>query len=370
MMNTPDAPTFAADAAEWPDAGRAILRHPRNGAACVTDAARFPSMMRARLRWTAAGQRILLLALVAGAVLGLGWKWWNDSRTWAVTDNAVLSGHILSISPRIAGTVAEVLVDENEAVREGDVLVRLDAGDLRVVREKAAASLELARAQLAQAAAQVQRDEAVHRQSQNDLERAERLYHESSGVISRAEFDAARSTGDSALGILEASRAAVAAAQARVELAMAELAEADLQLGYTEIKAPAGGRIGRRNVEPGNRIQPGQALLALVRPELWVTANFKETQLAHMRPGQPAKLTIDGLPGRVFAGTLESISPASGSKFALLPPDNATGNFTKVVQRVPVRIVFADATPDSLAGRIVPGMSVVARVRIKDDPAP
>lgn len=357
-MNTPIATTFDADVANWPDTDR------------EADAATFPSAIRAGRRWVGAGRRGLILVLVAGAALGLGWKWWDYSRTWAVTDNAFLSGHILSISPRIAGTVAEVLVDENEEVGEGDVLVRLDAGDLSVAREKASASLELARAQLAQAAAQVQRDEAVQRQAQNDFERAERLHRETSGVISRADFDAARSAGDSARGALEASRAAVAAAEARVDLAQAELAEADLQLSYTGIKAPVAGRIGRRNVEPGNRVQPGQALLALVQPELWVTANFKETQLTHMRPGHGAKITIDGLPGREFEGSVESISPASGAKFALLPPDNATGNFTKVVQRVPVRIVFTEAIPESLAGRIVPGMSVVARVRITTDPAP
>lgn len=358
-MNTPiTTRSFDEDSAGWVDEGQA------EGDTLA------PSRAAATRRWTVAGRRGLVLAAVAGVALVVAWRWWDYSRTWAVTDNALLSGHILSISPRIAGTVAEVLVEENEEVREGAMLVRLDTGDLRVGRDKAAASLELARAQLAQAAAQVRRDEAGDLQARNDFERAERLHRGSSGVISQADFDAARSACDAARGALEASRAAVSAAEARVELAEAELAEADLQLAYTEIKAPVAGRIGRRNVEPGNRVTPGQALLALVRPELWVTANFKETQLAHMQPGQAAKVTIDGLPGRDFDCTVESISPASGAKFALLPPDNATGNFTKVVQRVPVRIVFADRASESLAGRIVPGMSVVARVRIKDAPSP
>jgi membrane fusion protein, multidrug efflux system len=317
-----------------------------------------------------ARRRALILAVAAAVTIGLGWRWWDYNRTWMVTDNACLSGHILAISPRIAGTVEDVLVDENEEVREGEVLVRLDAGDLRVGREKASASLALAQANLAQAHAQVQRDESGMRQARNDFERAERLHRQSSGVISQADFDTARTSEESARGALEASRAVVAAASAHVDLAEAELAEADLQLGYTEIKAPVAGRIGRRNVEPGNRVQSGSALLALVRPELWVTANFKETQLAHMHPGQSASMSVDGVPGREFDGTVESISPASGAKFALLPPDNATGNFTKVVQRVPVRIVFASATPDALAARMVPGMSVVARVRIRDGAAP
>lgn len=316
------------------------------------------------------GLRGLFIGLAVAAAIASGWQWWEYTSTWASTDNALLSGHILSISPRIAGTVAEVLVDENEHVEEGDVLVRLDAGDLLIAREKASAALTLAGAQLARAAAQVQRDEALSRQAGNDFERAERLHRQSSGVISQADFDAARSASDAARGGLQASRAAVAAAEAQVDLARAELDERDLQLGYSEIKAPVAGRIGRRGVEPGNRVQPGQALLALVRPDLWVTANFKETQLARMHPGQEARITIDGLPGREFAATLESISPASGAKFSLLPPDNATGNFTKVVQRVPVRIAFADDTLRSLAGRIVPGMSVVARVRIREESSP
>jgi membrane fusion protein (multidrug efflux system) len=305
----------------------------------------------------------------AGALLGLAllggfvWQWWDHSRTWVSTDNAFLAGHILTISPRIAGTVDEVLVEENRDVASGEVLARLDAGDLEVRMDREAASLAQARAELAQARAQVSRDEAQAAQASSDFERAGRLFQRSSGVISQADFDNARTSHDAALGALEAGRASVLAAAARVEAATAQLADVTLQLGYTSITAPAAGRIGRRNIEPGNRVLPGQALLALVTPDLWVVANFKETQLARLQPGQPVKIAVDSIPGREFDGRIDTFAPASGSQFALLPPDNATGNFTKVVQRIPVKIIFTDRPSGE---RMVPGMSVTAKVRVRD----
>lgn len=308
----------------------------------------------------------LLTMLALLSVSMVAWHWWDYSRTWVVTDNAYLSGHILTISPRIAGTVSEVLVDDNEDVAAGSVLARLDANDLKVQESKEGAALAQAEAQLVQARAQVVRDEAQAAKAGADFERADRLFHRSSGVISQADFDSARTALDAARGALDASRANVLAAEAQVQVATAHLAEVSLQLGYTEIIAPAAGRVGRKSIERGNRVLPGQALMALVTPEIWVTANFKETQLSRLHPGQTVKLTVDGLPGSEFTGRVDTFAPASGSQFALLPPDNATGNFTKVVQRVPVKIVFTGDIPATVAGRMVPGMSVIARVRTRD----
>ncbi|MBE2180662.1 MAG: HlyD family secretion protein [Chthoniobacterales bacterium] len=307
---------------------------------------------------------VAMLALAA--ILGIAWRWWVYTHTWAVTDNAYLAGHILTISPRIAGTVSEVLVDDNQDVAAGAVLARLDAADLNVQRDKAKAEIAQAEAQLARARAQVVRDEAGAGKAEADFDRADRLFHKSSGVISQADFDAARTTLESARGALDASRADALAAGAQVQVAAAQLADVSLQLDYTDIVAPASGRVGRKNIEPGNRVLPGQALMALVTPEIWVIANFKETQLARLHPGQTVKLTVDGLPGEEFTGRVETFAPASGAQFALLPPDNATGNFTKVVQRVPVKIVFTENTPGTFAGRMVPGMSVIAKVRLRD----
>jgi membrane fusion protein (multidrug efflux system) len=150
---------------------------------------------------------------------------------------------------------------------------------------------------------------------------------------------------------------------------MANLADAQLQLSYTTVTAPSPGRIGRKQVEVGQRVQPGQPLLALVEVSPWIVANFKETQLERMRPGQPVEIKVDAYPGRIFRGYVESFSPASGAQFALLPPENATGNFTKIVQRVPVKIVFDPESIKGFESMLLPGMSVVPTVDVSSVPA-
>lgn len=323
------------------------------------DAAALPPPRRSRVRlWIALG----LLMVAAGYG---GYRWWDQARTWVTTDNAYVAGHIHTISTRLAGNVAEVLVQENQDVASGAVLARLDTRDLLVKQAEARAALAQAEAQVVQVRAQVTRDTAVANKAQQDFDRADQLFHEATRAISQAEFDAAKATLDAARGSLGATRAAEVAAQAQVQVATAQLADADLQLSYAEIVAPAAGRVGRKNLEVGNRVQPGQALLALVQPEVWVTANLKETQLKRLRAGQLVKLSVDSFPGRTFTGRVESIAPASGAQFALLPPDNATGNFTKIVQRVPVKIVFDEASLGDCTGRIVPGMSVFVKVNVR-----
>jgi membrane fusion protein, multidrug efflux system len=294
-----------------------------------------------------------------------GYRWWDYARTWVTTDNACLSGHVLTVSSRIAGTVSEVLVEDNQEVQAGKVLARLDPNDLKVLREKAAATLAQAEAQVAQARAQVLRDTALAGKARLDLDRAEKLFRDRNGVISEQEFDTSKAAWEAANAALNASQALQLAAEAQVLAATAQVKDVDLQLSYTEIVAPAAGRVGRKNLELGNRIQPGQALLAIVEPKVWVTANFKETQLQHLRPCQKVKLEVDTFPGTDFTGEVESLAPASGAQFALLPPDNATGNFTKIVQRVPVKIVFGPESTREFAGRLVPGMSVTVKVRVR-----
>ena len=311
-----------------------------------------------------------LLPALGGIVLVLavgwaGYQWWNYTHTWTTTDNAYIAGHIHTVSTRIAGNVSEVLVADNQTVAAGAVLARLDPNDLQVEREKALAALALAEAQVAQARAQVTRDEALGNKAQLDFDRAEKLFQDASRSISKAEFDAVKASLDAARAGVTATQAGVVAAQAQVQAAKAQLKDVELQLSYAEIRAPAAGRVGRKNVEVGNRVQPGQSLLAIVQSEVWVMANFKETQLQDLRPGQVVQLSVDGFPGWEFTGRVESLAPASGAQFALLPPDNATGNFTKIVQRVPVKIVFDDASVREFAGRIVPGMSVEVKVRVR-----
>jgi membrane fusion protein, multidrug efflux system len=307
-------------------------------------------------------------------------RWVDHIRTWVTTDNAYVAAHIHQVSSRVAGTVSEVLVEENQVVEAGQVLARLDARDFEVKRQQALAQvaqaeahLQQAEAQAAQARAEVSREQAQATKAQQDLERAKALSQGAHGAISKQEFDAAQAAADAAQAALkvagsglQSAEAATAAARAQQQVAQANLKDADLQLSYTEIRAPAAGRIGRKNLETGNRVQPGQALLALVQPDVWVEANFKETQLARLRPGQPVRLRVDAVPGRVFAGHVESLAPASGSQFALLPPDNATGNFIKIVQRVPVKITLDSQAAGDCEGRILPGMSTVVEVKVRE----
>jgi membrane fusion protein (multidrug efflux system) len=248
-----------------------------------------------------------------------------DSFTHEETDDAYVTGHLHDIATRINGVVTDVLVDDNQFVHQGDVLVKLDQREYLAAEAAAKANLDTA---------------------QSNLDRQEPLL--ASHAIAPEDVDKTRDTRD-------------------VDLAEHEVAE--LQIEFSTIKAPTDGYIGRKNVEVGNRVSSGQTLMVVVEHDLWVVANFKETQLAKMKVGQPARISIDSIPDKVFDGTVQSFSPATGNEFALLPADNSTGNFTKIVQRVPVKIVF---NPDSIRGyekRIRAGESAIVKVALTE-PAP
>jgi len=331
----------------------------------------------------------------------------NHMLHYEETDDAYVAGHLHQVSSRVEGTVSEVLVDDNQLVKEGEPMVRLDPLELEIGLQKAKANLNHARASEAQARAAASQAKAQAGQAQAEVSQAEakvlqaaaqfqvadqnkerntRLYTSDNRAISKADMDntggqydaaqaelkgakagreAAGSSLAAAAAAEESAAAQLAAAQATVAAGEAAVRDAERLLSYTNITAPVTGRIGAKNVESGNRLQPGQAVLSVAEEATWVVANFKETQLGRMRAGQKAELEIDALPGRRFTGKVESLSPASGAQYALLPPDNATGNFTKVVQRVPVKIVF---DPESIKGfqeRIRPGLSVVVNVKIR-----
>ena len=322
----------------------------------------------------------LLGAVVTTTTAWSAYRWWDYARTWVKTDNAYVAAHIHQVSSRVAGTVSEVLVDENQAVVAGQVVARLDARDLEVRRQQtlaqlaqAQAQVQQARARIAQARSEITREQAHTTKAQQDLERAKALSQHGNEAISRQEFDAAQAAADAAQAALAAAgsalqsaEAAAVAAQAQEKVTETNLRDAELQLSYTDVLAPAAGRIGKKNLETGNRVQPGQALLALVQPDVWVAANFKETQLSRVKSGQRVRLRMDAFPDRALAGTVESLAPASGAQFALLPPDNATGNFTKIVQRVCVKITLDSQSERDCEGRLVPGMSAVVEVRVRE----
>ena len=264
----------------------------------------------------------------------------------AVTDDAQIEGHVFPVVPKVAGYVTEVHVVDNQRVDAGQLLVKIDARDYEARVERARAALESSKAAVAVARANVQAAATKRGMTAADLRRYSALLQKKE--MAPQEFDAARAAADSAAAELEASNRQVSAAEAEVAQRSAELETVKLDLSYATLVSPSVGRVTKKNVEVGQYVQAGQALLAVVADEApWVVANFKETQLAGVHRGEKVEITVDAYAGKVFHGTVDSLAAATGARFALLPPDNATGNFVKVVQRIPVKILIDDpADPD------------------------
>ncbi|MSR19686.1 MAG: HlyD family secretion protein [Gemmatimonadetes bacterium] len=340
-----------------------------------------------------AGVVVLGVAVVAGSVWGV--NSWRHARTHVSSDNAQVDAHIVPVLAKVGGYVAEVHVDENQTVHRGDAVVVIDDAELQVRLAEAEADLAGARAAVGSDGVQGQveaevsvmraRREAVearlasaraHRdRAQQDLARIEELA--SKQIASGQQLDAARAAaaaaaadviavereGAAARAAEGSAGAATRAAEARLARAEATVERARLDLSYAQVMAPVSGVVSRMSVEVGQLVQPGQPLGAVVADSaVWITANLKETETVGVHEGQEVAIDVDGYPGCEARGTLVSVSPATGSKFALLPPDNATGNFTKVIQRVPVRIAVVE---DCGADRpLRPGMSVVVHIDV------
>ena len=334
---------------------------------------------------------------IVGGLIALTLIWggakYIHARNHVETDNAQIDGHITPIAPKVQAFVAEVRFDDNMPVKAGDTLIILDGRDLRVRLAQmeadlaaaragagsqtraglAVAQLEASKSQAGAAGSTVESAEAGFRKAEADLGRMKTLAAQQ--IVAASQLDAAQASFDAAKANLDAARrtanaaennvlgaqAALAGADARLAAAQAAVDNAKLQLGYTVIVAPIDGVVAKRNVEAGALVSPGQQLMAVVPTQgVWVLANLKETELDGVDPGDAATFTVDAYPGVTFQGIVESVSPATGAKFALIPPDNATGNFTKVVQRVPVRIRLVDTV--ATATPLRPGMSVVAEI--------
>ncbi|MGH7942394.1 MAG: HlyD family secretion protein [Limisphaerales bacterium] len=304
------------------------------------------------------------------------------------TDDAFIDGYITYISPRVSGPIIKLLITDNEEVKSNDVLVVIDPGDYETAVAQSRADLAAAQSQLDSAKAQVNVSEskviqaqaavvsaeAVNERAAADLKRYQSV---ESRAVSKTSFDLAQAEARSAAAGLQSAQSQVKSAQAEVMLskaqvgsgnaavlqAQARLRQAELNLSYTKITAPFDGRITARTVSKGNYAQPGQALFALVPRYVWVTANFKETQLTDMRAGEPVEVHVDAYPQHNFKARVDSLQAGTGARFSLLPPENAVGNYVKVVQRVPVKIVFDEDLPTNLD--IAPGLSVEPKVKVR-----
>lgn len=306
--------------------------------------------------------RMVIIGLLVALSLIWGGSKLYHSFLYVETDNAQIVGDIYPVISRVPGRVQDVLVKTNQKVNTGDTLITLDPSDYLVKRDMAEAALQNARASVSAAGATASAAAATERKLSADLRRHRSLRQQD--VISPAEFDAVQAGEASSRAQLAAATSQHSAAEAQVKLKEAELRNAELQLSYTTITAPASGHIAKKNVQPGQYVSPGQQLIALVGSnELTVTANFKETQLDKIAPGLPVTIKVDAYPGKEFKGKVESLSSGTGAQFALLPPDNASGNFVKVTQRIPVKIIFTEK-PDK-SRPLSAGMNVVVEIKVK-----
>lgn len=336
---------------------------------------------------------VILVAVVATIGIG-GTLWWLNARQYESTDDAFVDAHIVRIAPTVAGTLVQVADVDNRHVEAGQLigvikaqspqaqLAEAQAGVAQAIAqvETARAQVSAAEAQRAQAIAQARAPLAVAQKAAQDLARYERLQKIDPAAVAGQQLDAARAQARqsaaeataaqtqiaNADANIRVARRQIAAAQAAADARRAVVRQANITLGDFRLTAPVSGQVVNRSVNIGSYVAPGTPLMSIVPDRIWVTANFKETQLRNMRPGQPVELKVDAFPDVKFRGRVDSIQRGAGQAFALLPPQNATGNFVKVVQRVPVRIEFELGNgPDPRRYPIGPGMSVIPSVKVR-----
>jgi membrane fusion protein, multidrug efflux system len=334
---------------------------------------------------------VFVVAIAIIVIVSTNWTRWEGGEGWQRTNDAYLQSDLTPISAKVTGYLRELPIRDYERVRKGQVLARLVDDDYRAAVAQAEANIlattaqanalkaqhELQLANVQAARAVVASTVASRDQNRRDLTRQQRLLQTGSSSTearekletTRAQLEAQltqnRAQAQAAQRQLAVLEAQISQSEAAIAAARAALVVARLNLEYTTIIAPQDGVLGQRQVKPGQLVSVGSQITTLTPlPKVWVIANYKETQLTHMAAGQAARITVDTFPGHTLRGHVEAFAPASGAEFALLPPDNATGNFTKVVQRVSVKILIDDA--DGLADRLVPGMSVEASVNARD----
>lgn len=328
-----------------------------------------------------------VVAVGLGLAAYWGWSWWTTARHTESTNNAYVRADITTVSAQVEGYVADVVSQDNQHVKKGDVLIRIQPDAFRARVTQGEAELEQARTAINMISTKLSLQEslideakanldvarAAHNLAKSELERAKGLVADNvasaqryEGAVAaelkaRAEVTGARAHLDGVRQQLDVLRMERLALDAEAKEKTASLNLLEIELGYTVVRAPIDGVVGNKSARTGQFVRPGMHLLAIVPDDTpWIVANFKETQLTNMKPGQTAQITVDSYPDIKLMGWIDSLSPASGAEFSLLPPENATGNFSKIVQRIPIKIMLDEKNP--LEGRLKPGMSVVVNV--------
>jgi len=306
--------------------------------------------------WVKIALVVVVLLLVTGGII-----WWLIARHYEDTDDAFIDTHIIHVAPQIAGQVLLIHVNDNQFVRAGQPLLEIDARNQTAQLEQIQAQRLQAVTQIEQALAQERAAVAQLTNASRDLSRYRTLQKTAPQAVAQQQVDQAEATAKNAAAQRDQAVAQIAGARAQIKVLDAQIATAELQLSYAHVVAPVDGHITQRSVAPGNYVSPGQEMLAIVPSQLWVTANFKETQLALMRRGQHVTVSVDSC-NKQIDGHIDSIQRGAGQAFGILPPQNATGNYVKVVQRVPVKILLDHTPPDCVLG---PGMSVEPTVTVR-----
>ncbi len=305
-------------------------------------------------------KRVIVPTITALVLLILGLIISINSIFYKSTDDAFVEGHIVTVSPRVSGPVIKLNIEDNQEVKKGDLLLEIDPVDYETKLKQSKAKLDEARASLISAGNQVEKSFSELDFAKNDYSRYSQMY--AKGIASTQDYDSAKTKLTTLESESKSAKAKYDELQASIKRLEAEVEENELNLSYTKIYATQDGKITHRTVEQGNYVQIAQPLFAIAQDDVWVVANFKETQIANMKKGQSVKIKIDAYGHKKFNGQVDSIQMASGAKASLFPPENAVGSYVKIVQRIPVKIIF---TEDISKYNIVPGMSVVPTVKVK-----
>ncbi len=305
-------------------------------------------------------KRVIIPAITAVVILILGIIVSINSIFYKSTDDAFIEGHIITVAPRVSGPVIRLLIDDNQKVKKGDLLLEIDPKDYEVKLKQTLAKLEEAKAALGSADHQIVKTYSNLDFAKSDYDRYSAMYKK--GISSKQEYDSSKNNLTVAQLENKSSKSRHDEITAMIKSLEAEVEQDKLNLSYTKIYASEDGIITNRTVEQGNYVQLAQPLFAIVPNKVWVVANFKETQVANMKKGQKVKIKIDAYGGKKFNGIVDSLQMASGAKASLFPPENAVGSYVKIVQRIPVKILFTD---DISSYNIIPGMSVVPTVKVK-----